>query len=175
MVFNGKLIPWNWEKKNLPIRKEIGSSSEYTPFFSLQHDMNRAFDNFFRAFETGMMLHLSDVSEGMFQPRVEVKENPNEIRVSVELPGIDDKELDISLSDNFLTIKGEKREEKEENTRGYYRIERAYGSFHREIPFPCEIDKDKAEATFKRGVLNVILPKTANSERRIKKITVKND
>lgn len=65
--------------------------------------------------------------------------------------------------------------EKEENTRGYYRMERTYGSFAREIPFPCEIDKDKAEATFKRGVLTGVLPKTVNSEQRIKKITVKND
>ena len=55
MVINGNLIPWNWGKKNLPIRREVGSSSEYTPYFSLQQDMNRVFDNFFGAFGTGMM------------------------------------------------------------------------------------------------------------------------
>jgi HSP20 family protein len=175
MVFNGNLIPWNWGKKNLPVRKENGSPSEQTSYFSLQQDTNRAFENFFRTFETGMMMPFSELSERMFQPRVEVKESSNDVRISVELPGIDDKDLDVSISETYLSIKGEKREEKEANTSGYYRMERTYGSFDRSIPFPCEIDKDKAEATFKRGVLIVTLPKTANSQQRIKKITVKKE
>ncbi len=69
----------------------------------------------------------------MFQPRIEVKESADDISVSAELPGIDDKDLDISIGDSSLTIKGEKREEKEEKTSGYYRMERTYGSFHRNI------------------------------------------
>lgn len=168
----GNLIPWNWGKKNLPIRKE-DNSSDYSPYLSLQHDMNRVFDNFFRSFENGVMSPFSDMSEGMFQPRVEVKENANDLRVSVELPGIDDKDIDVSITDDALTISGEKREEKEENTRGYYRMERSYGSFQRRIPFPCSIDKDKAEATFKKGVLNVVLPKTAEAKQNVKKISIK--
>jgi HSP20 family protein len=175
MVFNGNLIPWNWGKKNLPIRKENDSPGEHTSYLSLQQDMNRAFENFFRTFDTGMMLPFSDLSEGIFQPRVEVKESANDVRVSVELPGIDDKDLDVSITDKYLTIKGEKREEKESNTSGYYRMERTYGSFHRSIPFPCEIDKDKAKARFKCGVLTVTLPKTVNSQQQIKKISVKKE
>lgn len=173
MTFNRNLIPWNWGKKNLPVRKGNGSSSEQTPHFSLQQDMNRVFENFFRTFEMCMMTPFSDLSGGMFQPRVEVKDSSNDIRVSVELPGIDEKDLDVSISHNCLTIKGEKREEKEDNTSGYYRMERSYGSFYRSILFPCEIDKNNAAATFKRGVLTVSLPKTANSQQHIKKITVK--
>jgi HSP20 family protein len=171
------LIPWNWGKKNLPVRKEDNSSSSYemSPYLSLQHDMNRVFDNFFRSFDTGFMSPFSEMSEGMFQPKVEVKENANDLRVSVELPGIDDKDLDVSITDDGLTISGEKREEKEENTRGYYRMERSYGSFQRRIPFPCSIDKDKAEATFKKGVLNVVLPKTAEAKQNVKKISIKKD
>jgi HSP20 family protein len=175
MVFNGNLIPWNWGKKNLPVRKENGSQSEQTPYFSLQQDMNLAFDNFFRIFENGMMTPFSDLSDSTFQPRVEVKESSADVRVSVELPGIDEKDLDVSISNNYLTVKGEKREEKEDNSSGYYRMERTYGSFHRSIPFPCEIDKDRAEATFKRGVLTVILPKTVNSQQQVKKITIKKE
>ncbi len=163
MVFNGKLIPWNWSKKNLPVRKENGSHSEH------------ALENFFRTFEMGLVTPFSDLSEGMFQPRVEVKERSNDVHVSVELPGIDEKELDVSINDNYLIIQGEKRQEKEENTSGYYRMERTYGSFRRSIPFPCEVDKDKSEATFKRGVLTVILQKKANSQQHIKKITVKKE
>jgi HSP20 family protein len=168
------LIPWNWGKKNLPIRKE-DNSSEYNPYLSLQHDMNRVFDNFFRSFDTGFMSPFSEMSEGLFQPKVEVKESANDLRVSVELPGIDDKDLDVSITDDALTISGEKREEKEENTRGYYRMERSYGSFHRRIPFPCSIDTNKAEATFKKGVLNVTLPKTAEAKQNVKKISIKKD
>lgn len=171
----GNLIPWNWGKKNLPIRKEDNNSHEYSPYLSLQHDMNRVFDNFFRSFDTGLMSPFSEMSEGLFQPKVEVKESANDLRVSVELPGIDDKDLDVSITDDALTISGEKREEKEENTRGFYRMERSYGSFHRRIPFPCSIDKDKAEATFKKGVLNIVLPKTAESKQNVKKISIKKD
>jgi len=173
----GNLIPWNWGKKNLPIGKEDCDSSphEFSPYFSLQHDMNRVFDNFFRSFETGMMSPFSDMSEGPFQPRVEVKESANDLRVSVELPGIDDKDIDVTITGDALTISGEKREEKEQNTRGYYRMERSYGSFHRRIPFPCAIDKDKTEATFKKGVLNVILPKTADAKQQVKKIDIKRE
>lgn len=173
MVFNGNLIPWSWGKKNLPVRKGNNASAEYAPYYSLQHDMNRVFENFFRAFETGMIA--ADASEGLFQPRVEVKESPNEICVSVELPGIDDKDLDVSISDEYLSIKGEKREEKEKETSAYYRMERSYGSFHRRIPFPCGIDKDNVSANFKRGVLNVVLPKLTNAQERTKKISIKKD
>lgn len=175
MVFNGNLIPWNWGKKNLPVKKESNSPSDDSPYFSLQQDMNRVFETFFRTFETSMITPFSDAAAGVFQPRVEVKESANDVRVSVELPGIDEKDLDVSVSDDYLTINGEKREEKQDNTSGYYRMERTYGSFHRSIPFPCEIDRDKAEATFKRGVLTVILPKTANSQRQIKKIAIKKE
>ncbi len=175
MVFNGNLIPWNWGKKNLPIRKENGSSSEQIQHFSLQQDRNRAFENLFRTFEMGMITPFSDFTEDTFQPRVEVKESSNGVRVSVELPGIDEKELDVSISDDGLTIRGEKREEKEDNTSGYYRMERTYGSFYRTIRLPCVIDKDKVEATFKRGVLTVNLPKKVGSEPNTKKITVKKE
>ena len=174
MGFNGNLLPWSWGKKNLPIRKEV-SSSDYTPYFTLQHDMNQVLDNFIRSFEAGMMPAFSEVPGEIFHPRVEVKESADDIRVSVELPGIEDKDIDVSISDSSLTIKGEKREEKEENTSGYYRMERSYGSFCRQISIPCEIDKDKAQATFNRGVLKVTLPKTAKSQERIKKIAIKKD
>ena len=171
----GNLIPWNWGKKNLPIRKEDNNSHEYSPYLSLQHDMNRVFDSFYRSFDTGSTSHFFETSDGLFQPKIEVKESANDLRVSVELPGIDDKDLEISITDDALTISGEKREEKEENTRGYYRMERSYGSFHRRVPFPCSIDKDKTEATFKKGVLSVFLPKMAEAKQNIKKISIKKD
>jgi HSP20 family protein len=166
------LIPWTWGKKNLPIRKET-SSNEFSPIFSLQQDMNSMFDDFFRTFETGMLSPFSQTQVGLFQPQVEVKETSKDVQVSVELPGLEDKDIDLSISDDYLTIKGEKREEKEENNSSYYRMERMYGSFQRRVPFPCAVDRDKAEATFKRGVLTVVLPKTADSHQHIKKIPIR--
>ena len=169
------LIPWNWGKKNIPIKKEDNVSHEYSPYLMLQQDMNRVFDNFFRAFDDRLMSPLFEMCDGLFQPKVEVKESAKDLRVSVELPGIDDKDLDVSITNDALTISGEKREEKEENTSGYYRMERSYGSFHRRVPFPCSIDKDKAEATFKKGALNVVLPKKVEAEQNVKKISIKKE
>jgi HSP20 family protein len=174
MVFNGNLIPWNWGKKHLPVKKENSSHSEQTPYVSLQQDMNNRFESFFRAFESEMFMPLSQFAQGSrFQPRVEMKESAKDVRVSAELPGIEDKDLDISIDSHYLTIKGEKREEKEDETSGYYRMERHYGSFERTIPLPCEIDKEKAEATFKRAVLTVLLPKSTSARHEVKKIPVR--
>ncbi|HEY9733471.1 MAG TPA: Hsp20/alpha crystallin family protein [Drouetiella sp.] len=176
MVFNGNLIPWSWGKKNLPVKKEESSHSESTPYVSLHHDMNSAFERFFNAFESPLFMPSSEISrDGFFQPRVEVKESAKEIRVSVELPGVDEKDLDVSVDNQHLIVRGEKREEKEDSTSGYYRMERYYGSFQRSVALPCEIDKDRVEAKFKRGVLSVTLQKAASAQLDAKRITVRKE
>lgn len=176
MTFNRNLIPWNWGKKNLPVRKEdsTNESTLYSPSL-LQRDINRVFDNFFHTFENGMMSAVGEAYGSMFYPRIEVNETAKDLRVSVELPGIDDKDLDVSIDDDGLTITGEKKEEKQENKSGFYFRERTYGSFQRRIPFPCAVDKDHVEATFKRGVLNVVLQKAAGSQQQIRRINVQKE
>ncbi|CAN5506807.1 Hsp20/alpha crystallin family protein [soil metagenome] len=166
------LIPWKWGKKNLPVKGE-DSRPEDNSLFSLQQDMNRIFQNFFHTFDADSFATSGHFSEKLFQPRIDFSENSNQLKISVELPGLDEKELDVSVSKEALTIKGEKREEKEENTNGYYRMERHYGSFHRTIAFPCGVEKDGAEATFKNGVLTIVLPKTQEAQAAVKKIPVK--
>jgi HSP20 family protein len=173
MVFNNSLMPWKWGKRNVPVRRD-DSLPEYSNVFSLQHDMNRLFEDFFRPFDGSSFSPFSETS-CMFQPRVDVIENEKDLRVSAELPGLDEKDLDVSILNDSLTIKGEKREEKEENAGGYHRIERHYGSFYRNIPLPCEVDKENAEAVFKRGVLTIILPKSKETRREIKKIEIKKE
>lgn len=152
------------EKKSVPVKRE-----EFNPFALLRQEMNTLFDNFSRGFEmepfTGRF--------GAFSPSVDVRENDKEIKVSAELPGMDDKDIDVSLTKDALTIKGEKKEEKEDKGKDYYRIERSYGSFSRTIPLPTEIDIDKVKAEFKKGVLTVILPKSAQAIKEMKKIPVK--
>jgi HSP20 family protein len=167
MAFNGNLIPWRWHRQSVPARREDG---EWSGFNSVQQEMNRVFEDFFTGFQWPM-----PVGEGknVFDPRLDVTETEKELSITVELPGMDEKDIDLSLSNNALTIKGEKKEEKENRTHGHYRIERTYGSFQRTIPVPCEIESDKVEATFKKGVLSITLPKNQQEKCAGKKINIK--
>jgi HSP20 family protein len=103
-------------------------------------------------------------------PRVDAADTDKEIKVSVELPGLDDNDIEVSLTKETLTIKGEKKEEKGKD---YYRSERSFGSFTRTIPLPVEIDAEKAEASSKKGVLTVNLPKTKQVISETKKVAIK--
>jgi HSP20 family protein len=104
---------------------------------------------------------------------VDITENEKEIKLSAELPGMDEKDIDVSLQNNTLTIKGEKKEEKEDKGKDCYKMERSYGSFSRSIPVPVEVETDKVEAKFNKGVLSITLPKTAKAVAETKKIAVK--
>ena len=92
-------------------------------------------------------------------PRVDVSETDTELKIEAELPGIDEKDVEVVLSDGRLTIKGEKKQEKEEKKKDYHMVERSYGSFARSIVLPFEADPDKVKATFAKGVLTVTVPK----------------
>lgn len=159
------LIPWGWARKDVPVRRE-----ESNPFTSLQHNINRVFDDFF----SGSNLEPFGRLTG-FTPRVDITEDDKEVKVSAELPGMDEKDIDVSVTKKALTIKGEKKEEKEDKGEGYYRCERSFGSFHRAIPLDSEIDTDKVEASFKKGVLNIVLPKSSEFVKETKKVTVKSE
>ncbi len=151
-------------EKSLPVRRE-----EYHPFSLLREEMNTLFDNFFRGFELEPFRSHFEA----FSPNINVKESEKDISVTAELPGMDDKDIDVSLTRDSLTIKGEKKEDKEEKGKNYYRMERSFGSFSRSIPLPAEIDVDKVKAEFKKGVLTVRLPKTPKAMKETKKISVK--
>jgi len=162
------LIPWRREEQKLPIQRE----GEYvSPMITFQQEMNRLFDEFFRGWGLTPWQGLGEM-EWTFSPQVDVVEDDKEIRVSAELPGMDADDVDISIAQGLLTISGEKREEKEDRGKNYYRMERSYGSFRRAIPLPVEVDENKAEAIFKKGVLTITLPKTAESQAK-KRISIK--
>lgn len=159
------LIPWGSNKSG-----EIAKREEDNPVSSLQRDVNRIFDNFWRRFDQPFAALGRWEAGG---PRTDIAETDSLLEVSVELPGIDRQDVDISLTDNTLTIKGEKKSEREENKKGYHLSERSYGSFYRSIPLPSGVDTDKANAEFKNGVLTVTLPKIEEALSRVKKIEVK--
>jgi HSP20 family protein len=157
------LVQWRPGRKSVPVRRD-GES----PFTALQRDMNELFDRFFEGFCLEPFDWTHDLAS--FRPRLDVSETDDEIQVSAELPGVDENDVEVSLSDDVLTIKGERRDEHEEKHKDWYRREQSYGFFHRAIPLPRGIDADKVHAEFKRGILTVTLPKTASAQR--KKISV---
>jgi HSP20 family protein len=116
------------------------------------------------------------VQEGVsaYAPRVDVEETDTELRVTVELPGMDEKDVDVSLDRGVLAIRGEKKTEHQEKGKRAHWVERSYGTFQRAIPLPIEaVDQDTINASFKKGVLTVTLPKTADVKRQARKIDVK--
>ena len=106
------------------------------------------------------------LSSRAFSPVVDISETEHEIMIKAELPGIDQKDIDVSLSGDVLTIKGEKKEEKEEKRENVHRIERSYGSFSRSFTLPCEVKSDAVEAKFKDGVLSLKLPKSETAKKK---------
>lgn len=148
------LLPRRKTESKTPVKH-----SEADPFYAMQRDMDRLFDELFGK-GTGLRpFGWADESLDAFSLRINVVEGEKEISVSAELPGMDSRDVDIRYSNGVLTISGEKRQEKEEKGKTYYRTERSYGSFTRSVQLPCEVDVDKVDATFKNGILRVSLPK----------------
>ncbi len=159
------------ELKNIiPRSRSLLAKREETDPFSI---MRRRMDQVFEGFLHGFDLHPFEPQFGGFSPNIDVVESDKEIRISAELPGMEEKDIEVSINKESLSIKGEKKEEKEDKGKGYYRMERSYGSFSRTIPLPIEVETDKIEAKFKKGVLSIVLPKTARAVSETKKIAVK--
>lgn len=142
---------------------------EPTPFkgiLDLKKEMDRIFESFFGerfpAFK----------EEFEFTPSVEVSETDNEVIVKATVPGVDKKDLNITLTEDSITIKGEIKKEKEEKKKNYYRQEISYGAFSRTIPLPVEVNTDGAKATLKDGILEVVLPKSEKAKVKEVKVNV---
>jgi HSP20 family protein len=127
----------------------------------------KLFDRFFD--DWGLERFFSEEKEWI--PAFDISENDKNYLVTAELPGIDIKDVDITLSEGILTVKGEKKQEKEDKSEGYHRIERSYGSFNRSFRIPGKVETDKIDASYKDGVLKVVLPKAEGTE--TKKIVIK--
>lgn len=133
----------------------------------LQRQIDRLFEDFWSA-GTPALLDRSST----FMPRVDIAESDKDIKVTAELPGLDEGDVEVILDKRLLTLRGEKRSESEEHERGRTYIERACGSFERQIPLGSEIDEAKVEAAFHRGVLSITLPKTEEARSRSHKIKI---
>lgn len=160
------LIPWRRRGRN---RTLLPLGGEH-PFAALHRELDRLFEDFFVGRDWWPPAPLGG---RVFSPSVDVRESDKEVRVSAELPGLDEKDLEVELSDEGLTIRGEKKHEQEDRGEGYYKAERSYGAFEWFIDLPCAVDGEKAAAEFKNGVLTVALPKLAEEAGSRKKIEIK--
>jgi HSP20 family protein len=135
-------------------------SRQQSPISSLQSEMNRMLEDFFtQPFGFPMQRTRTQQEQQMVIPALDVKEDDDAITVTAELPGIDPKDIEISVQDDVLEIRGQKSEEKRREDDNYHVIERSYGSFARRIMLPSEVDDEQAEATMNNGVLTLRLPK----------------
>lgn len=124
---------------------------------SLRREMDRLFDRFFEG-------EVDVPALGEFMPTMDLKENTDKVTVTMEVPGVDAKDVEVSVSDHMLTVKGEKKQGKEEKGEHSHRIERSYGAFARTIALPAAVDTNKADATFKNGVLTITVAKTPGAK-----------
>jgi HSP20 family protein len=155
------LITWGRDQPSVPSRR----GEEVSPFLTLHREMNRLFDDVFNNIGAPSLLGRMPA-----WPSVEVVQSDKDLRVSAELPGLDEKDVEVLVDDDVLTIRGEKRAETEDKERRF--TERYYGRFERVIPLPFAVEEDKAEASFNNGVLTVTLPRSAKAEDRAKRIAI---
>ncbi len=154
----------------MPVRR-----GEMDPFRDFQREMNRLFEDLFSDFPLSTRFGESDFSSAAFSPRVDVSETDKAVKVSAELPGMEEKDIAVEMDDSSITIRGEKKEESEDKGKNWYSREQSYGSFHRVIPLPASVEGDKANAKFKKGVLTITVPKRQEEQSNRKSITIESD
>lgn len=153
------LIPFNFGK-------------ELEPFNWLRREVDSLFDNFWRSSSLQSPLSLYE-REFPLTPDLDVSEMDNEFTVVADLPGLEEKDINVEINNNILRISGEKKVDREEKGKNFHRIERLSGSFNRSIQLPALINEDNVQASFKNGVLTITLPKSAEAKTKAKHIEVK--
>ncbi|HPD31373.1 MAG TPA: Hsp20/alpha crystallin family protein [Phycisphaerae bacterium] len=159
------LIPWRNKRE-----ARNGSRTEAPPLARLRSEMDQLFERFWRDPWSTSLADLMPAGVGVGL-RLNLAESENDVTLTAELPGVDPKDVEISVSDNMLTISGEKKQEKEEKKRNYHYVERSFGSFRRSIQLPSSVDPNKVDATYRNGVLTVTLQKRPDA--KPKRIAVK--
>jgi HSP20 family protein len=182
-----KWVPWNWFNKEeedagktVPVKHRgvhEQSGMLTSPLQQFHREIDRLFDEAFRGF--GLAPFGSDrqvlphLGEGMIKPTLDLGANDKEYTITVEIPGVDEKDVKLEIVNDTLAIRGEKKQETEEKEKNYYRMERSYGSFQRMLSLPEDADQDGVKAIFKNGVLTVTLPRKAVPKSHVKHIEVK--
>src|SRR5689334_4692191 len=154
------LIPWGRDQNVSTSR----STDNTNPFWALHREMNRILDDFSRSFDVPML------SQGWSTgwPHLEVSETENEVKVVAEVPGLEEKDIEVTLHNGMLTLKGEKKSE----SQGAVYSERWHGRFERSMQLGPDVDPDRVNASFKNGVLTITVPKRPEAQRQVKRIPI---
>lgn len=155
MAYRG-LIPWRRQENTAPAPF---LDEERSPFVQFRREMDRLFDDFFRA----PLLGASAFSAAGGWPRLEVKESDDEVTITAELPGLNEKDVELTVHDGVLTLRGENKSEHQDKERGW--SERYYGRFERSIALPDGADEGRCEANFRDGVLTIRMPRSQEAAR----------
>lgn len=159
------LTPFSWNR--------ISSSERSDPFVALQHEMNRLFDNFTNTPSVfGNFSAFGGDGRASISPRVDVAETDKQVEIEAELPGLSEKDIDVTVSGDMLTIRGERQSQSEDKRKNYFISERSYGSFFRSIALPFDAEPGDIVAHFDKGVLKVIVKKPERLSARTAKIPV---
>ncbi len=179
-----KLDPWNWFKKEeeqntttVPVQRS-GGVLQYSPITHFHHEIDRVFDNYLRSFGFPSI----DFGRGFapmaqrdwLKPTLDVAASDKEYTITVELPGVDERDIQLELLDDTLKIKGEKKSEKEEKNKNYYRMERSYGSFQRVLSLPEDAEQQGIGAFHKKGILTITIPRKARAATKSQRISINN-
>jgi HSP20 family protein len=147
----------------LPWKRNKGSHTK-----ELRREIDNIYDRFF---EPDFLPSTYLFGKGKWGPKLDISEGKKDIIIKAEIPGIEAKDFDISIDGRLLNIRGEKKQEQSENEKTYYRVERSYGYFNRTIELPAEVDPNKVDASYKKGILKIKLRKTKSSETKRIKVT----
>jgi len=150
-------------------RRSAARSTDLSPFERMHEEMDRLFDDFLPQFSGARELEGRVGALAL----IDLSETDDALEIKADLPGMQEEDIDVTLRDNALVISGERKHETEEKKKNYYRSERAYGAFTRSIPLPCEVDDDRIEAQFKKGVLTVHMPKSPAARENQRKIEIR--
>lgn len=167
-----EVLPWNWSKKHAsdtPDRPSgVAARHPRSPdLFDFEEFFRRPFGLSERSFPS-----MFGGESGGFMPALNATDSDDEIRIEVELPGLSEKDVELSIADDHLTIKGEKQEEEERSEDGARWTERRFGSFRRVVPLPEDVESDKIEASFDKGVLRIVAPRSGEAKKARRSIPI---
>lgn len=170
------LTPWNWFKKEEEQTSKTQNTLPITrdnPLGRLHQEIDQLFESVLRGTPLSPFRHMDQTwMGGMMLPKVDIAEESKHYAITVEVPGVEEKDIDVTIADGTLTIRGEKRHEQENHDRQYHRVERSYGAFQRVISLPNDSKEDAVEAKFKNGILTMTVPKNPGAKSAGRKIAI---
>ncbi|MFD2189256.1 Hsp20/alpha crystallin family protein [Pistricoccus aurantiacus] len=175
-----KFSPWNWFKSEnrqsqeatAPAPVSAETPKGLSPFWQMHRELDRWMDNAMRQWGMPAMPEAFASMEGLLKPSVDISEREDEYRISLEVPGVDEKDVKLSIDEHRLLIEGEKRQESTSKEDRYQRVERVYGSFQRVLDLPVDAKVEDIEASFDKGVLTVKVPRDKQAKARRREIPI---